>query len=98
MDRLDRQILQALQLEGRAPFSRLAAVLGVSEQTIARRYRRLHTQGVVRVLGLIDPARQNQAAGSSAPNAAPTRPRTWPRSWPPAMTCPGSASPPAARK
>jgi len=37
MDRLDRQILQALQLEGRAPFSRLAAVLGVSEQTIARR-------------------------------------------------------------
>ncbi len=61
MDRLDRQILQALQLEGRAPFSRLAAVLGVSEQTIARRYRRLHTQGVVRVLGLIDPARQNQA-------------------------------------
>ncbi|MGD0705800.1 MAG: AsnC family protein, partial [Trebonia sp.] len=30
LDELDRKLLQALQLDGRAPFSRIAAVLGVS--------------------------------------------------------------------
>lgn len=28
LDELDRKLLQALQLDGRAPFSRIAAVLG----------------------------------------------------------------------
>jgi DNA-binding Lrp family transcriptional regulator len=41
IDRLDRQLLHALQIDGRAPFRRLASVLGASEQTVARRYRRL---------------------------------------------------------
>src|SRR5690349_21551340 len=52
IDRLDRQILHALEIDGRAPFRRLAAVLDTSEQTVARRYRRLHEAGVVRVLVL----------------------------------------------
>ena len=50
VDRLDRQLLHVLEIDGRAPFGRIAAVLGSSEQTIARRYRRLRDQGVVRVL------------------------------------------------
>ncbi|MET9686468.1 Lrp/AsnC family transcriptional regulator [Streptomyces coeruleorubidus] len=54
LDRLDLQILQALQLDGRAPFSRIAAVLGVSDQTVARRYRRLHNAVNMRVLGITD--------------------------------------------
>ncbi|CAM5401447.1 AsnC family transcriptional regulator OS=Streptomyces alboniger OX=132473 GN=CP975_30560 PE=4 SV=1 [Streptomyces alboniger] len=54
LDPLDLQILQALQLDGRAPFSRIAAVLGVSDQTVARRYRRLHNTVNVRVLGMTD--------------------------------------------
>ncbi|MEU9118707.1 Lrp/AsnC family transcriptional regulator [Streptomyces sp. NPDC048506] len=53
-DALDRRIAQALQLDGRAPFSRIAAVLDVSDQTVARRYRRLRTTGALRVLGLAD--------------------------------------------
>lgn len=37
------------------PFSRIAEVLGVSDQTIARRYTRLRTGGYVRVIASIDP-------------------------------------------
>jgi DNA-binding Lrp family transcriptional regulator len=55
MDALDRQILYAVQVEPRAPFSDMAAVLGVSEQTVARRYRRLHAGGIVRVVGMLNP-------------------------------------------
>jgi DNA-binding Lrp family transcriptional regulator len=55
VDRIDRQIVHAMQVDGRAPFSRVAAVLGISEQTVARRWRRLRADGVVRVLGLTAP-------------------------------------------
>jgi len=55
LDAVDRQIVHAMQVDGRAPFSRLATVLGVSEQTVARRWRRLRAEGVVRVLGLTTP-------------------------------------------
>ncbi|QMU78543.1 AsnC family transcriptional regulator [Streptacidiphilus sp. PB12-B1b] len=54
-DELDRQLVNALQLDPRIPFSRLASVLGVSDQTVARRYSRLRTEGLIRVLGLTDP-------------------------------------------
>lgn len=57
LDELDRRLLQALQLDGRAPFSRIAAVLGVSDQTIARRYKRLRRTAGVRVLGMTDGSR-----------------------------------------
>ncbi|MFE2913247.1 Lrp/AsnC family transcriptional regulator [Kitasatospora indigofera] len=52
LDDLDRAIAQALMVDGRAAFSRIAEVLGVSDQTVIRRYRRLRTAGVLRVLGL----------------------------------------------
>ncbi len=52
LDRIDNQLLHALLIDGRAPFSVLAEVIGVSEQTVARRYRRLHEAGAVRVLVL----------------------------------------------
>jgi DNA-binding Lrp family transcriptional regulator len=57
IDDLDRQILHALQVAPRAPFARMAAVLGISEQTAARRYQRMRTHGLVRVLGRADPDR-----------------------------------------
>lgn len=59
-DRLDQQLLQALQLDGRASFSGLAAVLGVSDQTVARRFRRLRAEGGMRVLGVRDEERLGQ--------------------------------------
>ncbi|MEU0556886.1 Lrp/AsnC family transcriptional regulator [Dactylosporangium sp. NPDC006015] len=56
LDTLDRQVVHALQVDGRAPFSRIAAVLGASDRTIARRYGRLREAGALRVVGLPDAA------------------------------------------
>jgi DNA-binding Lrp family transcriptional regulator len=50
LDRIDNQLLHALLIDGRAPFSLLGTVIGASEQTVARRYRRLHEAGAVHVL------------------------------------------------
>jgi len=55
VDDLDRQLAQCLGVDGRASFSAIAEVLGVSDQTVARRYRRLRTSGVLRVVGLASP-------------------------------------------
>ncbi len=52
MDAVDRQIVHCLQRDGRAPFRRIGDVLGVSEQTVARRYRALREGGTLRVLVL----------------------------------------------
>lgn len=52
LDELDRQLAHALQVDGRASFSRIAAVLGTSDRTIARRYGRLRQSGALRVVGL----------------------------------------------
>ncbi|MER5280058.1 AsnC family transcriptional regulator [Streptomyces sp. NPDC002809] len=51
-DALDLRILHALELDARAPFSRIAAVLGVSDQTVARRFRRLRSEADLRVVGV----------------------------------------------
>ncbi|MFC4911427.1 Lrp/AsnC family transcriptional regulator [Actinomadura gamaensis] len=52
IDDLDRQLIHALQLDGRAPFSLIAEVLGVSDQTVARRYRRLRSADLLRVVAV----------------------------------------------
>jgi len=52
---LDHEIIHALQIDGRAPFNRIAEVLGVSPQTVSRRYSRLRSVGALRVLGLTSP-------------------------------------------
>ncbi|MEU0725083.1 Lrp/AsnC family transcriptional regulator [Streptomyces sp. NPDC006140] len=62
LDPLDLKLLQALQLDGRAPFSRIAHVLGVSDQTVARRYRRLHTRARLKVLGVADENRLGRSS------------------------------------
>lgn len=53
-DLFDVKLLQALELDGRAPFSKIAAVLGVSDQTVARRYRRLVSEGSLRIVAVRD--------------------------------------------
>jgi len=60
IDLLDHRIIQSLQLDPRAPFSRLATILGPSEQTIARRYRRLVADHVVRVVAELNSQRISQ--------------------------------------
>ena len=60
LDGLDHQLIQALQTDGRAPFSRIAEVLGVSDRTVARRYRRLRETGAARVVAQTDPWRSGE--------------------------------------
>ncbi|MCF3145203.1 Lrp/AsnC family transcriptional regulator [Streptomyces platensis] len=48
-------MLHALQIDGRVPFSRLAKILGVSDQTIARRYRKLQSDATMRVVARLNP-------------------------------------------
>ncbi|MEU9451833.1 Lrp/AsnC family transcriptional regulator [Streptomyces sp. NPDC048277] len=54
-DHVDGKILRALQCAPRLPFRRIGEVAGVSEQTAARRYQALRRDGVLRVLGLVNP-------------------------------------------
>ncbi|GAA1021750.1 AsnC family transcriptional regulator [Amycolatopsis albidoflavus] len=60
LDDLDHALVHALQIDGRAPFARIGAVLGVSTQTVARRYRRLRAEAGLRVVGLAAPHRAGQ--------------------------------------
>ncbi|KUL30714.1 Lrp/AsnC family transcriptional regulator [Actinoplanes awajinensis] len=62
LDPVDRGLIHALQIDGRVPFARVADVLDVSENTIARRYRRLRSAGLVRVVGAVVGTRLGQIA------------------------------------
>lgn len=55
MDRLDYEILSVLQQDGRRSFTEIGKEVGVSEGTIRKRVTRLVDEGVVRIIGLVDP-------------------------------------------
>ncbi|MEV0288259.1 AsnC family transcriptional regulator [Kribbella sp. NPDC050820] len=61
LDEIDQGLIHALQLDGRAPYSRIGSVLGVSTQTVARRYNRLRAEAGLRVVGLPDPQHAGRA-------------------------------------
>ena len=54
LDAVDRQIIHMLTIEPRASFRTIAEVTGISDQTAARRYRRLAEVAGLRVLGVVD--------------------------------------------
>jgi DNA-binding Lrp family transcriptional regulator len=57
LDDLDHALVHALSVHPRATFRQLGDVLGASDQTIARRYRRLREQEAVRVVGRLNAPR-----------------------------------------
>jgi DNA-binding Lrp family transcriptional regulator len=57
LDAVDRQIIHILSIEPRASFRIIADVTGISDQTAARRYRRLCESAGLRVLGIPDGSR-----------------------------------------
>jgi len=57
LDDTDRQIIHILTIEPRASFRTIAEVTGISDQTAARRYRRLSEAAGLRVLGAVDGTR-----------------------------------------
>lgn len=54
LDELDRRIVAALQLNGRASWKKIAAVLDAKESTVARRGQQLIESRVVGVTGVLD--------------------------------------------
>ncbi|HLH45589.1 MAG TPA: AsnC family transcriptional regulator [Acidimicrobiales bacterium] len=54
LDGLDRKIVHALHIGPRAPFRLIGAAVGVSDQTVARRYHALRRRAGLRVIGRID--------------------------------------------
>ena len=63
MDRLDYEILALLQEDGRRSFTEIGKDTGYSEGTIRKRVTRLVDEGVIRIIGLVDP----HLAGFDAP-------------------------------
>lgn len=55
MDELDYLILNALQEDGRTPFTQIAKKAGVAESTIRSRYASLVDEGIVQTIAVIDP-------------------------------------------
>lgn len=57
LDDIDTQIIDALQKDGRAAFSQIAARLNVSPGMIRQRYSRLVEQGILKVVAITNPLR-----------------------------------------
>jgi Lrp/AsnC family transcriptional regulator for asnA, asnC and gidA len=55
VDAVDKSIIEALQKNGREPFRRIAAEVGVSEATIRARYSRLCDDNILQVTGITNP-------------------------------------------
>ncbi|MCW4046675.1 MAG: Lrp/AsnC family transcriptional regulator [Candidatus Bathyarchaeota archaeon] len=55
IDELDNQIVKKLTLEGRASFTQIAKQIGVSTDTVAKRYNKLRKQRSIKVSIQIDP-------------------------------------------
>ncbi|MFI0741431.1 Lrp/AsnC family transcriptional regulator [Streptomyces sp. NPDC021100] len=71
LDWLDRAVIHALHVDGRAPFARIATVVGSSPQTVARRYQRLRSLVGLRVVGLPVPDRTRRQQWLVRLTAAP---------------------------
>jgi len=57
IDDIDRQIIEALQKDGRVAFAQIAEQLGVSPGMIRLRYNRLAEQGYLKVVAITNPLR-----------------------------------------
>jgi Lrp/AsnC family transcriptional regulator for asnA, asnC and gidA len=54
-DPIDRSIIEHLQHDGRLPFTRLGALVGLSEAATRQRVQRLLDQGVIQVVAVTNP-------------------------------------------
>jgi Lrp/AsnC family transcriptional regulator for asnA, asnC and gidA len=55
IDNTDIEIIRRLQSDGRAPFTRIASELGISEGTVRRRVKRLTDCGLLQIVGIVEP-------------------------------------------
>jgi Lrp/AsnC family transcriptional regulator for asnA, asnC and gidA len=55
LDKIDRAIIEHLQSDGRAPYTKLSAAVGLSEAAVRQRVQRLLENGVMQVVAVTDP-------------------------------------------
>jgi DNA-binding Lrp family transcriptional regulator len=55
IDKLDKQIVEKLTLNGRASFTKIAKEIGLSTDTVVKRYHRLREKGAIKVSIQINP-------------------------------------------
>jgi DNA-binding Lrp family transcriptional regulator len=66
LDAIDRQIIHILTIAPRSSFRTIAEVTGISDQTAARRYRKLSESAGLRVLGVVNGPRSSAMRCSCA--------------------------------
>ena len=55
LDDVDKAIIRELQVDGRAAYSRLAPLVGLSEAAVRQRVNRLQSRGVIQIVAVTDP-------------------------------------------
>jgi Lrp/AsnC family transcriptional regulator, regulator for asnA, asnC and gidA len=55
LDAIDKRLIEAIQLDGRRPYSRLAGELGISESAVRYRVDRLQQAKILQIVGIADP-------------------------------------------
>jgi Lrp/AsnC family transcriptional regulator, regulator for asnA, asnC and gidA len=55
LDDVDRAIIEQLQADGRMPYTRLGAAVGLSEAAVRQRVQRLTDSGVMQIVAVTDP-------------------------------------------
>jgi Lrp/AsnC family transcriptional regulator for asnA, asnC and gidA len=55
VDEIDRAIIEQLQQDGRLPYTKLSAAVGLSEAAVRQRVQRLVDTGVVQIVAVTDP-------------------------------------------
>ena len=57
IDEIDRKIIEALQIDGRRPFTKLAAELGISEASVRQRVSNLINNRVMQIIAVTNPVK-----------------------------------------
>lgn len=57
IDEIDRKIIEALQIDGRRPFTKLAAELGISEASVRQRVSNLINTQVMQIVAVTNPVK-----------------------------------------
>ena len=57
IDEIDRKIIEALQIDGRRPFTKLAAELGISEASVRQRVSNLINTQVMQIVAITNPVK-----------------------------------------
>ncbi|MGD2050025.1 MAG: Lrp/AsnC family transcriptional regulator [Chloroflexota bacterium] len=55
LDETDREIISYLQYDGRMPFTEIANKIGISEGAVRRRVKILTEEGVLQIVGIVEP-------------------------------------------